>query len=83
MTKPDTPTPKLRYTLQEAAKKAGGAPMTLARQIKAGQVPHCYFEGHRYYIWIAHFDRHIGVAPPAPERNPLIKEIRFDRKQVS
>ena len=72
-----TDKPKRRYSLKEAATVAGMAPRVLARQIKAGQVPYCYYEGSRYYIWKEHFDRHIGIAPPVPEGNPLIRRVVF------
>ena len=68
---------KPRYSLNEAAKLADMAPRVLARQIKTGQVPYCYYEGSRYYIWKEHFDRHIGIAPPEPEGNSLIRKVVF------
>ena len=70
-------TTKPRYSLKEAAAVAGVYHQVLARQIKAGQVPYCYYEGSRYYIWKAHFDRHIGIAPLEPEGNPLIRKVVF------
>lgn len=72
-------TSKPRYNLKQAAAVAGMAPPVLARQIKAGQVPHCYYEGRRHYIWKEHFDRHIGIAPPVTSGLQLVHR-RTDRR---
>ena len=74
----DEAKPKPRYSLKEAAKLADMAPRVLARQIKDDRVPFCYYEGSRYYIWKAHFDRHIGIAAPEPDGNPLIRKVEFE-----